>query len=104
MLKEIDTGVRRSYAESAEILDELVTRSRGEIKNINSPKVTSTSGTPAADLRSRRSPQILEKAYSPRVNELKHKQSPSLSARGVFSPKNGEARPSKLGDGARGSL
>ncbi|KAG0500994.1 hypothetical protein HPP92_001069 [Vanilla planifolia] len=58
---EIDGAVRRSCAEGAEILDELVTRSRGEIKHLNSPKVTSTSGTPAAELRNRYSPGITER-------------------------------------------
>ncbi|KAK8939547.1 putative boron transporter 2 [Platanthera guangdongensis] len=100
---EIDAGVRRTYAESAEILNELVTRSRGEIKHMSSPKVTSTSGTPAADLRSRHSPQIMEKGYSPRMNDLRQGKSPIVSGRGKFSPGMGEARPSKLGDGVRGS-
>lgn len=100
---DIDTGVRRSFAESAEILNELVTRSRGEIKHMNSPKVTSTSGAPTTDLRSHHSPQIPEKSYSPRVNELRQEKSPRISGRGAFSPNSGEARPSKLGDVTRGS-
>lgn len=100
---EIDAGVGRTYAESAEILNELVTRSRGEIKHMSSPKVTSTSGTPAADLRSRHSPQIMEKGYSPRMNDLRTEKSPTVNGRGKFSPGMGEAKPSKLGDGVRGS-
>ncbi|KAG0496500.1 hypothetical protein HPP92_001191 [Vanilla planifolia] len=65
-LKEIDGAVRRSCAE-CKILDELGTHEKPrEIKHLNSPKVTSTSGTPAAELRNRYSPGITEKAHSPR--------------------------------------
>lgn len=88
-MQEVDTGVRHSSAESAEILDEMVTRSRGEIKHINSPKVTSSSGTPTTDLRALQS----EKAYSPRIAELRREQSPRLDGRRTYGPRS-EARPS----------
>ncbi|XP_073113695.1 probable boron transporter 2 [Elaeis guineensis] len=99
---EVDTGIRHSSAESAEILDEMVTRSRGEIKHIYSPKVTSSNGTPATDLRGLHSPQFSEKAYSPRIAELRQERSPRLSGRGTYSP-GSEARSSKLGESSKDS-
>ncbi|XP_038974014.1 probable boron transporter 2 isoform X2 [Phoenix dactylifera] len=101
---EIESGIRHSLAENREILDELVTRSRGEIKHIYSPKVTSSSGTPATEIKSIHSPRLSEKASSPRVSELRQEHSPRLGGRGPFSPRTGEIRPSKLGEGARGSI
>ncbi|VAI28341.1 unnamed protein product [Triticum turgidum subsp. durum] len=84
-------------SQSAEILDDMVTRSRGEIKRLNSPKITSSGGTPVTELKGIRSPCISEKAYSPRVAELRHERSP---LGGRDSPRTGEARPSKLGEGS----
>ncbi|XP_008811525.1 probable boron transporter 2 isoform X1 [Phoenix dactylifera] len=102
--QEIESGIRHSLAENREILDELVTRSRGEIKHIYSPKVTSSSGTPVTEIKSIHSPRLSEKASSPRVSELRQEHSPRLGGRGPFSPRTGEIRPSKLGEGARGSI
>lgn len=100
---ETESGIRHSFAGDREILDELVTRSRGEIKHISSPKVTSSSGTPATEIRSVHSPRFLENAYSPRVSELRQEHSPRLSGKGPSSPRTSESRPSKLGEGARHS-
>ncbi|KAL5225790.1 hypothetical protein ABZP36_012429 [Zizania latifolia] len=91
--QDIDVALGRT--QSAEILDDIITRSRGEIKRLNSPKITSSGGTPVAELKGIRSPCISEKAYSPRVTELRHDRSP-LGGRG--SPRTGETRPSKLGE------
>ena len=96
-------GVRNSQAESAELLDELVTRSRGEIRRVNSPKVTSSTGTPASDMQGLHSPRRTERVYSPRVNVLRREQSPRLGGRGQFSPGSGKTTPSKLGGGPRDS-
>ncbi|KAJ8623483.1 hypothetical protein MRB53_032012 [Persea americana] len=83
-----------------EILDEMVTRSRGEIRRICSPKVTSSTETPIGDSKGLHSPRFSEKAYSPRVSELRQEQSPLSSGKGPYSPRTGEARPSKLGQPA----
>ncbi|KAM3254769.1 hypothetical protein ACQJBY_048317 [Aegilops geniculata] len=93
--QDIDVALGRT--QSAEILDDMVTRSRGEIKRLNSPKITSSGGTPVTELKGIRSPCMSEKAYSPRVNELRHERSP---LGGRDSPRTGEARPSKLGEGS----
>lgn len=83
-----------------EILDEMVTRSRGEIRRICSPKVTSSTETPIGDSKGLHSPRFSEKAYSPRVSELRQEQSPLSGGKGPYSPRTGEARPSKLGQPA----
>uniref|UniRef100_A0A453JXV3 Bicarbonate transporter-like transmembrane domain-containing protein n=1 Tax=Aegilops tauschii subsp. strangulata TaxID=200361 RepID=A0A453JXV3_AEGTS len=93
--QDIDVALGRT--QSAEILDDMVTRSRGEIKRLNSPKITSSGGTPVTELKGIRSPCISEKAYSPRVTELRHERSP---LGGRDSPRTGEARTSKLGEGS----
>lgn len=61
-----------------------------------SPKVTSTSSTPAKEL----TPRFSEKAYSPRVSELRGERTPR---RGPQSPKTGEVGPSQLGISPRTS-
>ncbi|MQM15017.1 hypothetical protein Taro_047952 [Colocasia esculenta] len=95
---DIDPALRGgSFAESGEILDEMITRSRGEIKHVNSPRLTSSSATPVADVRGINSPRF--SAFSPRVNELRQEQSPRSGNRGPVSPRTPEVKPSKLGDG-----
>lgn len=89
--QDIDVALGR--AQSAEILDDMVTRSRGEIKRLNSPKITSSGGTPVAELKNIRSPSISEKAYSPRLTELRHERSP-------LGGRNSPRTPSKLGEGS----
>ncbi|KAJ9696747.1 hypothetical protein PVL29_008790 [Vitis rotundifolia] len=93
---EGEMGAGASLAEGGEILDEIITRSRGEIRHMCSPKITSSTATPTKDLRNFQSP-LSEKAYSPRVSELRGEHSPRPSGRGKYSPKTGEARPSNLG-------
>ena len=91
-MQEGELGSRLSFADGGEILDGIITRSRGEIKHICSPKVTSSSSTPAKDMKLQ-SPRLSEKAYSPRVNELRGGRTP----RGPYSPKTGEVGASNLG-------
>ncbi|XP_058084150.1 probable boron transporter 2 isoform X2 [Magnolia sinica] len=94
---DVNSGMRASFAEDGEILDEMITRSRGEVRRMCSPKVTSSTGTPVADLKGVHSPRLSEKAYSPRLTELRREQSPQVGGSGPHSPRAGEARPSKLG-------
>ncbi|KAJ3681322.1 hypothetical protein LUZ60_015811 [Juncus effusus] len=93
-MPEVDINARR--ADCNELLDDIVTRSRGEVKRINSPKITSSGGTPVSELRSRNSPLMSEKAYSPRNTE---RRSPRF---GGPSPRTGEIRMSKLGESPSG--
>lgn len=90
-MQDEEPGSSLSFADGGEILDGIVTRSRGEVKHMCSPKVTSSSATPAMDLILQ-SPRFSEKAaYSPRVTELRRVS--SAIGRGPQSPSG----PSTLG-------
>ncbi|KAL3849636.1 hypothetical protein ACJIZ3_011518 [Penstemon smallii] len=99
---EEELGGRVSFAEGGEILDGIITRGRGEIKRICSPRVSSSSTTPAKDFKLQ-SPRFSEKAYSPRVSELRGEPSPRLGGRGHNSPRIGEVGQSNLGISPRTS-
>ncbi|XVE82336.1 hypothetical protein DITRI_Ditri15bG0140100 [Diplodiscus trichospermus] len=86
-----------SFADDGEILDGMITRSRGEIRRVCSLKVTSSTASPAKEFQSLQSPRFSDKVYSPRVNELRGEQSPGNVGRGPFSPRTNGARPSNLG-------
>lgn len=85
-----------SFADDGEVLDSMITRSRGEIKRVCSPRIRSTSATPTREIKGIQSPSmsISDKLYSPRVSELRENQRPRL---GGLSPKSSETRPSNLG-------
>ncbi|KAI4336151.1 hypothetical protein L6164_014716 [Bauhinia variegata] len=58
-----------------EILDEIITRSRGEVRRNQSPKTTSSTPTSHGDIRPAHSPQMSRRIRSPRVNELRGESS-----------------------------
>nr|KJB38664.1 hypothetical protein B456_006G266200 [Gossypium raimondii] len=88
-----------SFADDGEILDGMITRSRGEIRHMCSPKVTSSTGTtPSKEFKSIQSPRFSEKVYSPRISQLRGELSPGNAGRGPFSPRANE-KPSNLGKG-----
>ncbi|KAG2290457.1 hypothetical protein Bca52824_050061 [Brassica carinata] len=64
--QETEIGSTTSYPGDSEILDEVITRSRGEFRHTSSPKVTSSS--PPVNNRS------LSQVFSPRVGELRSGQ------------------------------
>lgn len=84
-------GQGASYAGDAEILDEVITRSRGEFRHTCSPKITSSTATPTNDPRSLQSPGL---SSSPRLSELRGERSPRSHS---HSPRTGEPKPSNLG-------
>ncbi|CAN4115292.1 unnamed protein product [Withania somnifera] len=84
-----------SFADDGEIIDGMMTRSRGEIRRMCSSKVTSCNATPSRDSVSIRSPRLSNKAYSPRISELKG-ENPCLVRGGSFGSRTGEARRSNL--------
>lgn len=94
---EEELGARVSFAEVGEVLDDMITRSRGEVKHICSPKVSSSSTTPARDIKLHQSPRFSGKAYSPRISELRGEQTPRSGGRGHTSPSTGEKGSSNLG-------
>ncbi|CAK7348487.1 unnamed protein product [Dovyalis caffra] len=93
---EAELGAGAAYGGDGEILDEVITRSRGEFRHTSSPKITSSTGTPANNPKSHQSPR-LSYTYSPRVSELRGEKSPKFGGRGLGSPKTGDQRLSKLG-------
>ncbi|KAK8709875.1 hypothetical protein V6N13_060875 [Hibiscus sabdariffa] len=108
-----------SFADDGEILDGMITRSRGEMRRICSPKVTSSTTTPSKEFKRTVSEKVCslkvtsatatpskeftrtvsEKVYSPRVSQLRGEPSPGNPGRGPFSPRTNEAKPSNLGKG-----
>ena len=93
-IQETELGNGASYAGDGEILDEVITRSRGEFRHTCSPKITSSTATPANDPRSLQSPRL---SCSPRLSELKGERSPRASGKESHSPRAGEPKPSNLG-------
>ncbi|XP_057832409.2 boron transporter 1-like [Cryptomeria japonica] len=64
-----------SKADEGEILDEMITRSRGEIRHTRSPKITiSSESAKPGEARNTFSPHLgeSERVYSPRINQLRH--------------------------------
>ncbi|KAJ4712347.1 Boron transporter [Melia azedarach] len=88
--------------DSGEILDEIVTRSRGEIRRTQSPKITSSTPTSLEDIKPSYSPRM-QRAYSPRVRELRVEQSPRLNGKGLEAKKTPSPGPSNLGPSSHGS-
>lgn len=91
---ETEIGAGASYGGGGEILDEVITRSRGEVRHLSSPKITSSTTTPAHDSKS--TLQSPRPSFSPRVSELRGERSPH-GGRGPYSPRTGEKQPSHLG-------
>jgi hypothetical protein len=83
-----DENARTNQFDSGEILDDIITRSRGEVRRSHSPKVTSS--TP-------NSVESLKRAYSPRLNELRIDRSPKQYEKGVEIKQTSSPGPSILG-------
>ncbi|KAJ6343795.1 hypothetical protein OIU76_005526 [Salix suchowensis] len=93
---EVEIGAGADYGGDGEILDEVITRSRGEFRHTSSPKITSSTTTPANNPISHQSPR-LSYTHSPRLSELRGEKSPKYGVRGPNSPRTGDQRLSKLG-------
>ena len=94
LIQETELGHGASYEGDGEIFDEVITRSRGEFRHTCSPKITSSTATPANDPRSHQNPRL---SCCPRLRELKGERSPRASGKGPKSPSAGEPKPSNLG-------
>lgn len=92
--QETEIGTGAAYGGAGEILDEVITRSRGEVRHVSSPKITSSTATPAHDSKS--TLQSPRPSFSPRVSELRGEKSP-YGGRGPHSPRAGEKQLSYLG-------
>ncbi|KAL3628832.1 putative boron transporter 2 [Castilleja foliolosa] len=97
-----------SYQEQAtnldagEVLDEIITRSRGEIRHARSPKLTSSTQSPRDEMNPVYSPRISKMACSPRLNEIRTETSPRAS-KGPEIKQSPSPRLSVLGETSRGS-
>ncbi|XP_019422105.1 PREDICTED: boron transporter 1-like [Lupinus angustifolius] len=89
-----DFGGGASQIDESEILDGVITRSRGEFRRTSSSKITSTTPTPGNDLKSHQSPRL---SFNSRAGELTTEQSPRSGTRSLFSPNGREVRLSSLG-------
>ncbi|KAF2315907.1 hypothetical protein GH714_040702 [Hevea brasiliensis] len=98
-----DLQARSSNIDGGEILDEIITRSRGEIRRTQSPKVTSSSPGSLHDIKPAYSPRMSLRAYSPRVSELRAEWSPHSIGKGVEIKRTPSPGPSSLGQSTRGS-
>ncbi|XP_076922662.1 putative boron transporter 2 [Bidens hawaiensis] len=75
---------RTPQVDSVEVLDEIMTRSRGEVRHTSSVKVKDLPQTTVDDMKP---------AYSPRVNELRVDMSPKSSGNGLEIKKTPSPRP-----------
>ncbi|XP_043806494.1 probable boron transporter 2 isoform X2 [Manihot esculenta] len=101
--EDLDPQARASNIEGGEILDEIITRSRGEIRRTQSPKVTSSTPGSLNDIKPAYSPSLSQRAYSPRVSELRGKWSPQSTGKGVEIKRTPSPSPSGLGQSMHGS-
>lgn len=82
-------GTMGARADDGEVLDEMITRSRGEVKHTYSPRITSSSEcTPIHETKSAISPRFAEanQIYSPRVSELRQTYSLHIGERHSGAP------------------
>ncbi|KAE9598196.1 putative bicarbonate transporter [Lupinus albus] len=87
-------GNGASQIDESEILDGVITRSRGEFRRTSSSKVTSTTPTPGNDHKSHQSPRL---SFNSRPTELTTERSPRSGTRSPYSPNGREMRVSNLG-------
>ncbi|KAG2678880.1 hypothetical protein I3760_11G024600 [Carya illinoinensis] len=93
---------RINNIDGGEILDEIITRSRGEIRLTLSPKVTSLNHTSVEDIRPAYSPRVSQRVDSNHVNELRGEQSPWLKGKELEAKKTPSPVPSILGQSSCG--
>ncbi|KAK4437234.1 putative boron transporter 2 [Sesamum alatum] len=98
-----DQGNQATNLDSGEVLDEIITRSRGEIRHARSPKVTSSTQSPREEMKSLYSPRLSHRVHSPRLHEIRMEISPRLSDKGVEIKQTPSPRPSPLGQTSGGS-
>lgn len=73
---------RVAHMDDGEILDDILTRSRGEIRHTYSPKVTSTNSTLQNDTRPTTGQQVSQRVFNRSTSELRGEWSPCLRRHG----------------------
>ncbi|KAL6190786.1 hypothetical protein ACLB2K_037180 [Fragaria x ananassa] len=97
LVPEREMSRAASFADDGEILDGVMTRSRGEIRHVCSPRVTSSTATPSKELTCIQSPLFSDKINSPHPSELRVGESPRTGGKGEFSQRTGQTKLSNLG-------
>lgn len=98
-----DPQARTTNIDDGEILDEIITRSRGEIRRTQSPKVTSSTPGSVENMKSSYSPRLSQRAYSPRVSEPRVDRSPRFTGKGAELKQTPSPGLSNLGQSNPGS-
>ncbi|PWA81176.1 Bicarbonate transporter, C-terminal [Artemisia annua] len=98
-----DAHLRTPQLDSAEVLDGIITRSRGEIRHTSSPKVTSLNQTPKEDMKPMYSPRLTQRVYSPHLNDSRVDTWPKSPGEGIGFKRTPSPRPSILGQTSNGS-
>lgn len=101
-LQDQGPQARITNIDDGEILDEIITRSRGEIRITQSPKVTSSTPTSAEGIGPANSPRVSQRVYSPRLHELKEEQIPKVKGKGLEAKQSPSPGPSVLGQSPHG--
>lgn len=98
-----DPQARTTNIDDGEILDEIITRSRGEIRRTQSPKVTSSTPGSVENMKSSYSPRLSQRANSPRVSEPRVDRSPRFTGKGAELKQTPSPGLSNLGHSNPGS-
>jgi len=102
-IEDQDPQARTTNIDDGEILDEIITRSRGEIRRTQSPKVTSSTPGSVENMKSSYSPRLSQRAYSPRVSEPRVDRNPRLTGKGAELKQTPSPGFSNLGQSNPGS-
>ncbi|KAF8390433.1 hypothetical protein HHK36_024959 [Tetracentron sinense] len=102
-LDDQDPQPRSGHMDGGEMLDDIITRSRGEIRHTYSPKVTSSTPTSQDGMKPVYSPRVSHRAYSPQLSELRVERSPQFSGKGPEAKQTPSPRLSMLGEISRDS-
>ncbi|RZC59181.1 hypothetical protein C5167_006481 [Papaver somniferum] len=95
---------RVAHMDDGEILDDILTRSRGEIRHTYSPKVTSTNSTLQNDTRPTTGQQVSQRVFNRSTSELRGEWSPRLQRNGSEVKQTPSPRPPIPGQTSFGSI
>ncbi|KAL3748235.1 hypothetical protein ACJRO7_009468 [Eucalyptus globulus] len=91
-LEDQEIPTRSTDINSGEILDEMITRSRGEVRRTHSPKITSSTPSSTDDIKPALSPRMSQRAFSP-----------NFTGKAVVEKQTHSPGPSSLGKNTYGS-
>lgn len=92
MKQDQEIPTRSTDINSGEILDEMITRSRGEVRRTHSPKITSSTPSSTDDIKPALSPRMSQRAFSP-----------NFTGKAVVEKQTHSPGPSSLGKNTYGS-